>query len=66
MENEFPTSATERSNEIPSPVPIHDVVQALVRQGITHDLAWWLAHLDRRVWEMEQRLKKLEKPDVDK
>lgn len=47
------------------PVPVRDVVAALRVHGIDTELAWWLANLDRKVWEMEQRLMKLEKSDVD-
>lgn len=46
------------------PVPLHKVVAALQAHGIDTELAWWLANLDRKAWEMEQRLKKLEKFDV--
>jgi hypothetical protein len=47
------------------PVPVRDVVAALRAHGIDTELAWWLANLDRKVWELEQRLMKLEKFDVD-
>ena len=43
------------------PVPLHDVVNTLLRHNLDHDLSWWLAHLDRKVWELEQRVKALEK-----
>lgn len=50
--------------EIKAPVPLHEVVNALLIHGIQHDVAWWLANLDRKVWEMERRLERLEKSDV--
>lgn len=46
------------------PRPIRDVAAALVAKGLDSDLAWWLAHLDRKVWELEKRVEKLEKSDV--
>ena len=58
------TLSVDDENEPRFPRPIRDIAAALVKHNLTSDVAWWLAHLDRKVWELEKRVEKLEKSDV--
>jgi hypothetical protein len=42
-----------------APVSVEEVYKALILHGMSHELAWWLATLDRRVWELSQRVEVL-------
>ena len=58
------TSLDNLEDEPRFPRPIRDIAAALQKHNLTSDVAWWLAHLDRKVWELEERVKKLEKSDA--
>ena len=56
--------SVDDENEPRFPRPVREIAEALRKHGLTDDVAWWLARLDRKVWELEERVKKLEKSDV--